>query len=240
MLAESREALLARTPDDALILDVGGWGSPLSRADWVLDLLPYDTRGLYAYSDDERAKERFSQETWIVRDICDRQPWPFSDNQFDVAVCSHTLEDIRDPIWVCQELSRVARAGYIEVPSRLEEQIHGFNGPWVGWSHHRWLIEESEGALVFQFKPHEIHGRPEYALPHRLRDTLAPRERVVAHWWEGSVSARERIIIDPAEQHENLAGFVRDNLQRVPPAPPLGLKGHLRKSGRKIGRRLLG
>ena len=56
-------------------------------------------------------------------------------------ICSHTLEDVRDPIWVCSEIQRVAKAGYIEVPSRLEEQSYGFQGPWVGWGHHHWLIE---------------------------------------------------------------------------------------------------
>ena len=43
------------------------------------------------------------------------------DDQFDLAICVTTLEDIRDPIWACHELNRVARAGYVEVPSRLED-----------------------------------------------------------------------------------------------------------------------
>src|SRR5919198_3858549 len=135
MLRSSLERIL-RLPDDAAVLDVGGWAKPLPRADWVLDLMPYETRGLYGELDP--AAERFSAETWVELDMCERTPWPFTDGQFDLAVCSHTLEDVRDPIWVCSELIRVARAGYIEVPSRLEEQAHGFQGPWVGWGPHRW------------------------------------------------------------------------------------------------------
>ena len=54
------------------------------------------------------------------------------DGFFDFAICSHTLEDVCDPVWVCEELARVAKAGYIEVPSRLEEQAWSFQGPWVG------------------------------------------------------------------------------------------------------------
>ena len=69
-------------PDDGLVLDVGGWAKPLARADWVIDLLPYETRGLYG----EATGERFSAATWVQHDICSRDPWPFADDQFDYAV----------------------------------------------------------------------------------------------------------------------------------------------------------
>src|SRR3954454_24781297 len=132
MLPASTERLLATLPDDALVLDVGGWAMPFARADWVLDLMPYETRGLYGYEQGDRAGERFSAQRWVVRDMCDHEPWPFAGDQFDFAICSHTLEDIRDPISVCRELQRVAKAGYIEVPSRVEEQARGVQGDWVG------------------------------------------------------------------------------------------------------------
>lgn len=240
MLAESAARITAQVPDDAKVLDVGGWGSPLPRADWVLDLLPYETRGLYAYSDADRARERFTADTWIRHDICAREPWPIEDDAFDFVVCSHTLEDIRDPVWVCQELSRVARAGYVEVPSRLEEQIQGFNGDWVGWAHHRWLIDERDGALEFLFKSHEIHGDPAYAFPLRLRERLSPAQRVLTHWWEGEVRAHERVLVDPAELHEELAGYVRRHAHLVPPAPPLTPRQRLRHGLKAVGRRVLG
>jgi hypothetical protein len=52
-----------------VVLDVGGWAKPLPRADWVLDLMPYETRGAYGTSDS--GPERFTTDTWIERDICD-------------------------------------------------------------------------------------------------------------------------------------------------------------------------
>src|SRR5690348_1788229 len=45
MLPAALERLETTVPDEALVLDVGGWGAPLNRADWVLDVQPYDTRG---------------------------------------------------------------------------------------------------------------------------------------------------------------------------------------------------
>ncbi|MDX6587895.1 MAG: hypothetical protein QOI31_2368 [Solirubrobacterales bacterium] len=200
MLPTSKDRILAAVSENDLVLDVGGWAHPLSRADWVIDLMPYETRGLYGDKDPD--PERFSQGTWVERDICDRKPWPFSDDQFDFVICSHTLEDVRDPIWVCNELSRVARAGYVEVPSRLEEQTFGIHGPWVGWSHHRWLIDLDQRGLTFVFKSHALHGSKSFRFPEGFADTLSAEERVHSYFWEGRIEATERIFLT-AEEHDD-------------------------------------
>jgi hypothetical protein len=185
----------------------------------VIDLMPYATRGLYgAAPGSGRTGERFSTETWVERDICDREPWPFADKQFDFAVCAQTLEDVRDPVWVCSELVRVARAGYIEVPSRLEEQTYGIQGPWVGWGHHHWLIEVSGGRIEFVFKHHVLHGRSTDHFPTRLWRSLSAEERVETLWWEGSFEYAERVLIGPEEVDRYLADFVAEVRRRRPEA----------------------
>ena len=138
VLESSAHAIAERLDADALVLDVGGAARPFPRSDWILDLIPYDARGQLGW-DGDRAAERFGPDTWVQRDICDREPWPFADRQFDFAICSHTLEDVRDPVWAARELQRVAAAGYIEVPALREELTYGIQGPWVGWGHHHWL-----------------------------------------------------------------------------------------------------
>lgn len=207
MLPESREQILGSLADDDTVLDVGGWAKPLARADWVIDLMPYETRGLYG---GEEGKERFGPDTWVRRDICERSPWPFADGQFDFAVCSHTLEDIRDPVWVCAELNRVARAGYIEVPSRLEEQAWGVHGPWVGWSHHRWLVDVGSDRVDFVFKPGVLQGRAEMQVPAEVARRLTPAERVQTLFWETEFGYAERIFIEPDELDSYLADPLRD------------------------------
>jgi SAM-dependent methyltransferase len=210
MLASSRASLLERLADNERVLDVGGWAKPLDRADWVIDLLPYETRGLYGGEPDPSA-ERFSAETWVERDICDRRPWPFEDGQFDFVVCSHTLEDVRDPIWVCSEMTRVGAAGYVEVPSRLEEQTYGLQGPWAGWSHHRWLVDVTPGDLLFVAKPHVMHSRESDRFTRERWEALTPEQRVQTLWWRGGFDFRERVFIEAAELDEYLARFVREN-----------------------------
>ncbi|MBW3665152.1 MAG: class I SAM-dependent methyltransferase [Actinobacteria bacterium] len=233
MLASNVDRILHIAGDDDRVLDVGGWARPFSRADWVIDLLPFETRGMYGW-DGERRSERFSADSWIQRDICHRDPWPFEDQQFDFAVCSHTLEDVRDPLWVCSELTRVARAGYIETPSRLEEQTYGVHGPWVGWSHHRWLVEEDgRGGLVFVLKPHVLHGRPTAQFPTRFLTALEPEERVMTLWWDGDFTRSERIFTGPGEIDDWLDAVVERNRHRIPPEPPPSRRWPRRRSPRR-------
>jgi hypothetical protein len=213
LLESSVQRTLERLDDRDLVLDVGGWAKPFPRADWVVDLMPYGTRGLYGGV--AEGEERFSAETWVTHDICDSRPWPFEDGKFDFAICSHTLEDVRDPVRVCEELVRVARAGYVEVPSRLEEQSWGVHGPWVGWSHHRWLVDRVEGGLQFVFKPGVLQARSELHFPRGVADVLEADERVESLFWEGSFACSERIFIEPEELHSYLRGPVSDQLQEL-------------------------
>ena len=208
----SVERILYTVPETAVVLDVGGWGKCFTRADWVLDRMPYETRGLYGQDGD--GPQRFGPDTWVQRDICDKEPWPFADKSIDFVVCSHTLEDVRDPVWVCHELNRVARAGYIEVPSRLEEQSYGFQGKWAGWDHHHWLIDIGDGRIDFTLKHHAVHGFPGCSFPRGFRFGLTESERIQTLWWEGGFECSERYLMTEVELTDYLAGFVRRELAK--------------------------
>ena len=224
MHPEHQAEILRRLPEDARVLDVGGWAAPLERADWVIDLLPHATRGLYGASDP--ARERFTAETWVQRDICDREPWPFDDDSFDFVICSQTLEDIRDPVFACSEIARVGRAGYLETPSWRAELMHGVSGTWTGHSHHRWLVRCDAGraAVEFLFKFHIVHADP-YRMP---RHPLPALDLIEFLWWEGSFSAHERIVMEPVALDAELRAFVAEH---APPAPA-GRRARLRRRGR--------
>jgi hypothetical protein len=214
MLARSLARIESQLPDDAVVLDVGGWGRPLARADWVIDLMPYATRGLYGR--DGKGDERFTQATWVQHDICATDAWPFADDQFDFAVCSHTLEDVRDPIRVCEELSRVAKAGYVEVPSRLEEQSPMTDRPGIGWTHHRWLIDVDQDAerIDFVFKHGVVFTDPRAQFPPGFHATLSDDAKVHTLWWNGDFTARERVMMSAEELDPYLADFVETELER--------------------------
>ena len=230
MLEASCARILEQLPEEAEVLDVGSWGRPFTRADWVIDLMPYETRGLYGR--DGPGPERFSARTWIQRDICDREPWPFADDRFDFVICSHTLEDVRDPIWVCSELVRVAKAGYVEVPSRLDEQAYGIQGPWVGWGHHHWLIEVGEDRIDFVFKHHVIHGQRAAQLSPEAHRRLSKEQLVQTLWWTGSFDYAERVLMTGEEVDSYLADYVARSGHAARAAAPR------RRPLRRVARRL--
>jgi hypothetical protein len=197
MLPSATERILSTLPDDALVLDVGGWAAPFNRANWMLDIMPYETRGgLGSYGP---PPERFSAQTWVQRDMCDKEPWPFADDQFDFSLCVTTLEDIRDPIWVCQELARVSKAGYIEVPTIEAELIYNVEGQgaFLGHEHHRWLCEFEDGGVAFTHKPHSIHVDWTLRVLPRWREKMAVEDHLQGMFWEGTFNARERLLIGP-------------------------------------------
>jgi hypothetical protein len=222
VLDHSARLITERLGVDALVLDVGGAGRPFSRADWVLDLLPYEARGQLGWTGDP-GRERFTRETWVQRDVCDREPWPFSDRQFDFVICSHTLEDVRDPVWVAQELQRVGAAGYVEVPSLREELTYGIQGPWVGWGHHHWLVLAGESSIEFVFKHHVVNRQGSH-LPAGAMDGAPPRERVQTLWWEGGFEARERFMLTAEELDGFLAGIAAECTD-TPPSRASGPRG---------------
>jgi hypothetical protein len=212
-----REQIQARLRPDDVVLDIGGWADPFERADWVIDLLPYESRGYYArrgWIEPRYQQERFTHDTWIVRDISDRHPFPFADDEIDFVVCAQTLEDVRDPIGVCAEIRRVGKAGYIEVPSRLEEQTWGVAGPYVGWPHHHWLSDVREDGIDFVFKPHDLHASPDLYFPAGFEQQLTEEERVNELWWHDTFAFAERVFTERAPAVDYLASFVRQEKLR--------------------------
>ena len=146
--------------DTDMVLDVGGGAQPLNRADYVLDIMSYENRAKFGCIGTQ--KENFSKDTWIVRDICNKKCWPFKDKEFDFVLCSQVLEDIRDPIWVCQEIVRVGKMGYVEVPSISKELSRPESYFYRGYCHHRWLITLEEKKLVFFPKFSALFNLPEF------------------------------------------------------------------------------
>ncbi|MCZ7651564.1 MAG: class I SAM-dependent methyltransferase [Thermoanaerobaculia bacterium] len=218
MRQESVEQLLVQLGPDDLVLDVGGWACPFNRAQWILDAQPWETRGFYrtfgGFPFQGPEEEWFTPETWVVRDICGPERWPFDDKTFDFAICSHTLEDVRDPLFVCAELQRVAKRGYIEIPSRVWESCRGIERPgMVGLSHHRWFVDRSADGLEFLQKFSFVHTHWRFSLPRAYWRALPEEAKVTMLWWERSFPAREVTLHGVGTLEAAIEAYVRERYE---------------------------
>ncbi|MDQ3737699.1 MAG: class I SAM-dependent methyltransferase [Actinomycetota bacterium] len=183
-----RRRIVVPVPDDALVLDVGSGDKPSWRADVLLD----------RYVSAEHAGQRSGTDAArVTRPLFDApaDDMPFADGAFDYAICSHVLEHVADPAAVVAELTRVAVAGYIEVPEVSSAKIIDFP------SHLWWcrLDQTTDPAtLVFQAKD-AAHFDADIAgyiarsgVERELTDLLDRRfeHRIVSLAWTGDVAVR--------------------------------------------------
>jgi predicted O-methyltransferase YrrM len=65
-----------------------------------------------------------------------------SHNSYNFVYCRHTLEDICNPKFAFEEMTRVGEAGYIETPSPLIEVLRGIEKDtnFRGYCHHRYIV----------------------------------------------------------------------------------------------------
>lgn len=72
-------------------------------------------------------------------------PYPFADKEFDFLICSHVLEHLDDPVRACREFSRIAKAGYVEVPHGCVDLLIRNND-----IIHKWLCSyDRENKLLY-------------------------------------------------------------------------------------------
>lgn len=125
-------------PDDWRVLDVGSGHRPFRRADVLLERFLED--------DVERAGAPIDRaDPRLVEG--DALAMPFPDNAFDFVVASHIAEHVDDPVQLCRELTRVARAGYVETPGWFGDML--LREPF-----HPWRVRQRNGRLVFERVTH--------------------------------------------------------------------------------------
>jgi SAM-dependent methyltransferase len=124
------------------ILDIGGGVAPHYRATHIVDSLPFDPVRLTANVSGGTRTDPWQPGNYLQLDLCEDRRWPLPDGAIDLALCSHTLEDLPEPRFVIREMARVARQVVIIVPSRLvEHTLHLARPCYAGFRHHSWMIE---------------------------------------------------------------------------------------------------
>jgi FkbM family methyltransferase len=108
-----------------------------------------------------------------------------NNGKFDFSICTHTLEDISNPKFVCKKLEEISKAGYIAVPSkyielaRFEDEQYKYRG----YIHHRW---------IFSIENNKFIGYPKIPLLEHdtIYDSIASTNietRDLSFYWQNSI-----------------------------------------------------
>jgi len=105
--------------------------------------------------------------------------------KFDFSICTHTLEDISNPKFVCSKLSEISKSGFIAVPSKYIElaRFEDSRFKWRGFIHHRWIFTIEDNKFVGYPKISYLEYNPVF-------DTIASTDNNIkdlSFYWEDSV-----------------------------------------------------
>ena len=118
------------------VLDVGCGDIPFPYATHMADRFPEDTHH-------RAGKLNTNDKPFTQADV---QDLPFENQSFDFVYCSHLLEHVENPAKAMDELMRVGKRGYIEVPTRMSDIVFNF----ARLKHfHKWYVNKLENTLIF-------------------------------------------------------------------------------------------
>ncbi|MBI2675417.1 MAG: class I SAM-dependent methyltransferase [Candidatus Aenigmarchaeota archaeon] len=113
--------------DDGIVADIGCGPIPFPYANLLIDKnVDNDERWGHGIPNDGREIIYADLEVGL----------PFPDKHVDFLYCSHVLEHLNDPVQGCREIIRVAKRGFIEVPTIVYEMLFGGDE-----SLHEWVAE---------------------------------------------------------------------------------------------------
>lgn len=182
-----------KIPKKAVVLDVGGGHNPHPRANVVVD----------KYKDDNSHRtgdmKVLNNQQFIN---ADGQNLPFEDKSFDYVICCHVMEHVPDPARFMDELSRVGKKGYFEVPSLMGE----FLAPkpshtWVSLEIDNKIVcvpksEIGMGSLSHDFGDFFLYHFPAHSLAYKLLLNTHSNLFTVRHEWNNNIE----YIVNPEDE----------------------------------------
>ena len=168
------------------ILDIGCGFNPNKYATTICDVL--------------NLKEHYSDKKFVK---LNDDNLPFADKEFDFVVASHVLEHVENPTKFLNEITRVANQGYIEVPTKLEDNLVFENK-----TAHLWHLNFDDVNQVLNISKKVQYFEPILTvstikkLNNYFRDSL-----LLELYWENTIEFRLKENIQNYEKLSNFSLF---------------------------------
>lgn len=94
--------------------------------------------------------------------------------KFDYSICSHTMEDVFNPLELATILQKISKRGYIAIPSKFNEFTKLFSNQYRGDAHHKQFFDiVDETLMVFpKFNWIETDNRSDLILKNYVANEL--------------------------------------------------------------------
>lgn len=105
-----------------------------------------------------------------------------TNGKFDFSICSHTMEDVFNPIDLSNILSKISHRGYVAVPSKFDEFSKLYNNKYRGNAHHKQFFDIINNKLIIfpKFSWIETDERSDKILENYIANELT-------FFWEDSI-----------------------------------------------------
>ncbi len=187
------------------VIDIGGADNPWAGEHVTAYLDLRDPHEYLKGSPSNRLKQDLDKAKIFLGDVNDPDGWEEVNEdvkingKFDFCICSHILEDIRNPPYVIKQLPKIANAGFIAFPSAHWElgqdtemlavkpedknmEDWGLTRTFKGFFHHRW---------IFTLKKNVLWVFPKLNFLEVMEGFEWVRGRNAFHemtfWWEGDI-----------------------------------------------------
>ena len=108
---------------------------------------------------------------------------PFSDNEFDFVIASHVIEHVNDFQFFIKEIERISSKGYIELPTRLADNLVFENKTDHVWWFH---FDDINNELIVSEKKNLIDPFISVSMAKTLEETFRD-SLVIELYWEKKI-----------------------------------------------------
>ena len=168
-------------------------------------------------------KNKLLAKNFVKLDIT-KEKLPFKDKEFDVCLCTHTLEDLYNPFNIIDEMSRVAGRGYISTPSMGKDMEYShFNltnwktGPRrvAGVGHHKWFFVNEKDVMKIIPKNYPLLSTSKFHI------TKWSGEDEFQYLWNGKIKYQEVSDLDFHKFIGVYNNFLKTNKKNIKCGPVL-------------------